>query len=179
MKSALRVTASAVVLYADSLSLDDLRCLSGERHLSPDTVQSQPSTNTVAENPAPRVHVHFTQRSQSRPVLLISRRRAFITTAQSHGIAHYAGVSPSKYLQTCYLVAMTQLRALADNSVQEPEYFECQENRLCLFSWHPKIEDYAHVFERRIVCDGCRRFYLALGVERELMQLQEAIAVAD
>jgi hypothetical protein len=166
MTNELNLMRGTTFLHTNCLTIENLESL-----VSPTGVDWNAGNSRAdhgVERAVRHIHIHVTEQPQLRPVWFLSRRRALITTDQSSGIANFAGISQAAYLRLCLLVALTQLRALAENPIIEPEDFACQSNPTCLFSWHHQIQDYAYVFERRAICPGCQAFYLSLGVKNEL-----------
>ena len=130
-----------------------------------------------ANSKVTRVWIHSTKEIQDRPVYLLSRRRARVSTHQVEGIAGYAELRVPDYFKLCNLVALVQLKALVENPLLQPEDLECQSDPVCLFTWRDSYSEYAHVFESRTVCSGCLQFYQAVSVEREILQLKRESAV--
>ena len=123
-----------------------------------------------------RIRLRLDPFSQTRPVTLVSRSQARITTVDSDGIALYARMSKKEYLRLCCVVAITQLSAIALSANLEPEDLSCFCQSPCLFSWQDSLRDYAFIFEQRGFCCGCQDFYHALGADHELLAVRELIA---
>ncbi len=117
-----------------------------------------------------------TDECQNRPFVLLSRRRASITTWQSSGICFFADLSKIDYYAMCCLLALTQLKSLSMNPLLEPEDLQCESNR-CLFGDPGIIEEYAFVFEDRCVCRGCFDFYHCLGADTEILFTRELLTM--
>ena len=106
-----------------------------------------------------------------RPFIIRSRRRALITTWNIKGFCFFAGMSQTAYLELACLLALTQLRALSLNPLIEQEDFLCDCFKFCPFTRRETFQEYAFVYEKRTICEGCRGFYVSLGVESELLAL--------
>lgn len=160
--------AKTIAVYSTCESAIDLKELAqflvGE-HGSPSY-----SEDRVVEH----LHFCFTNDAQPRPVYLVNRNFARITTRESRELAKYSGISSIEYMRTCFLIARTQLGALSKNALLEPEDLQCP-RRHCLFHWHHELHESAFSFESRQVCPGCREFYAALGAETELLDLLDCL----
>lgn len=121
--------------------------------------------------------VTVTDDCQDKPFVLLSRRRAKVTTWQSSGICFFADLSKVDYYAMCCALAQTQLKTLSMNPLIEPEDLHCQSER-CLFGDPGSIEQYAFVFEERRVCQGCMDFYHCLGADTEILLTRELLSLA-
>lgn len=114
-------------------------------------------------------------RPLERPFIIRSRRRALITTWNVKGFCFFARMSQTAYLELTCLLALTQLRVLSLNPLVEQEDLYCHCFEFCPFTQRETFQEYAFVYEKRTICEGCRGFYLSLGVETELLALLSKI----
>ena len=109
----------------------------------------------------------------TRGLFCVDRARGVtLSTHESEGIAYYLGVQRETYLLMCSLVGLTKWRALALNPLLNPEDFIHREPARCMFARQPTIQHYALAFEKPHICTGCRDFFQYLGVELEILALE-------
>lgn len=149
--------------------------LGGEKPVDPDRSahESQQSAEITTES------LPFTVRmgnfDQSRPVFVRSRLETTITTRDSKGLAHYAGVTTEDYFRISLAVAYLQIAVLSCNPLLLPEDLACGPHGRCLLSWQDSLPAYAPIYEQRVFCAGCQDFYHALGCDSELLALRSLL----
>ncbi|NIA14988.1 MAG: hypothetical protein GWP08_13015 [Nitrospiraceae bacterium] len=95
-----------------------------------------------------------------------------VSTEQSEGIAHYAGIRTETYLLTCGVLGLLHWRALVLNPLIVWEDFALHETAPgCLCAERRSLQAFALAFEAPHVCRACLEFFRCLGAEMETSAL--------
>lgn len=100
-------------------------------------------------------------------------RGVTVSTWQSEGICLYASIDRDTYFTLCALLGLIQWRTLLLNPLLTPDDLTHADPPRCLFARQQCREDYALLFESLIICPGCQQFYAWLGVQPEILMLEE------
>lgn len=134
------------------------------------------SPHAASRPDQPRVRLHITERELAAPYLADRERGVVISTWNSEGICQYAGIDEHTYLAVCSLLGITQWRALERSNLLRSEDLAHPPNVDCLFANDGLVQDFALFLESPHVCRGCIHFYHCLGVDSELVALQELVS---
>lgn len=123
----------------------------------------------------PLSELRFQTKELARSFFVSDEHVAFVSAHEFESHAALASVKAYDYLVILALSALVQQRVLVQNPLLRSEDFlsSCHPN--CLFATRLYMEQTAQAMRHRFVCDGCRRFYSALGATRELDGLEQAM----
>jgi len=132
---------------------------------------------TRPEQPSvsPIVILQVTNELLPRPFIILSRRRAKLTTAWTRGITPTGALDESRDLTLNCLLALTQLRTLALNEIIEAEDMLYTCHPQCVFSAPELPRNLRAPAPPRLVCGGCKEFYSSLGATREIESIVECL----
>lgn len=124
---------------------------------------------------SPLVILQVTNEPLPRPFIILSRRRAKLTTARSRNAISSEAFDESRHLTLNCLLALTQLRTLALNNALEAEDMLYTCHPQCVFSAPGPSHDLTVLKPAKLVCGGCKEFYSSLGAAREIESIEECL----
>lgn len=125
---------------------------------------------------SPIVILQVTDEPLPRPFIILSRRRAKLTTSWTQETESACVLDESRRLTLNCLLALTQLRTLALNDILEAEDMLYTCHPQCVFSTVGDPRDRWAPTQARLVCDGCKEFYSSLGAVREIESIVECLS---
>ncbi|HRI87854.1 MAG TPA: hypothetical protein PLJ47_06310 [Candidatus Hydrogenedentes bacterium] len=123
---------------------------------------------SVSSLPTDLTEVFVTNETHHGLFRVLDERRVVVSTWQSDGLSHYAGLSMAELMGLSTLLGLMQVRALQLNTFLRAEDFVHPSNAECLFATLPLKQSYAGTLESLNVCSGCRDFYRCLELEPEV-----------